>query len=192
MQLLKLSCLFISSYFPLYIFIGIIKYESLLSVFFGEKNFLSQVLFFVLLVLVIISILVAIVIKWRNINSNQRIITHVERDSDSIISYIFTYIIPIMSAFNDTSISNSFLGVNLLLFLMVWYLYIKLSVLYLNPLLAAIGYIPYRINDGIILTDITYNELLEFKQLGIGIQGESIVSGIFLAKRKDNKLPSPE
>lgn len=192
MQLLKLSCLFISSYFPLYIFIGIIKYESLLSAFFGEKNFLSQVLFFILLVLVIISILVAIVIKWRNINSNQRIITHVERDSNSIISYIFTYIIPIMSAFNDTSISNSFLWVNLLLFLMVWYLYIKLSVLYLNPLLAAIGYIPYRINDGIILTDITYNELLEFKQLGIGIQGESIVSGIFLAKRKDNKLPSPE
>lgn len=192
MQLLKLSCLFISSYFPLYIFIGIIKYESLLSAFWGAENYLSQVLLSILLVLVIISIIVAIVIKVCNINSNQKMITHVERDSDSIISYIFTYIIPITSAFNDISISYSFILVNLLLFLMVWYLYIKLSVLYLNPLLAAIGYIPYRINDGIILTDITYNELLEFKQLGIGIQGESIVSGIFLAKRKDNKLPSPE
>ena len=39
---------------------------------------------------------------------------------------------------------------------------------------------------------MTYNELLEFKRLNINIQGESIVSGIFLAKRKDNKLPGPE
>ena len=129
MQLLKLSCLFISSYFPLYIFIGIIKYESLLSAFWGAENYLSQVLLSILLVLVIISIIVAIVIKGCNINSNQKIITHVERDSDSIISYIFTYIIPITSAFNDISISYSFILVNLLLFLMVWYLYIKLSVL---------------------------------------------------------------
>lgn len=192
MEFIKLSCLFISSYFPLYIFIVVIKYESILNSFFIEDGYLSKLLFFILVFLIIISICVACVIKFTNISSNQRRIISVERDSDSIISYIFTYIIPIMSAFNDTSVSYSFILVNLLLFLMVWYLYIKLSILYLNPLLAAIGYIPYRVNDGIILTDMTYNELLEFKRLNINIQGESIVSGIFLAKRKDNKLPGPE
>lgn len=192
MEFIKLSCLFISSYFPLYIFIVVIKYESILNSFFVEDSYLSKLLFFILVFLIIISIFVACVIKFTNINSNLRRITSVERDSDSIISYIFTYIIPIMSAFNDTSVSYSFILVNLLLFLMVWYLYIKLSILYLNPLLAAIGYIPYRVNDGIILTDMTYNELLEFKRLNINIRGESIVSGIFLAKRKDNKLPGPE
>lgn len=192
MEYFKLSCLFISSYFPLYIFIGIIKFDIFKSIRFKNLWDESVLLFIILVIFILISVIVVIWIKYKSCNHNYRLITSVERDSDSIISYIFTYIIPIMSAFNDKFITREFVWINILLFLLVWYLYLKLNVLYLNPLLVVIGYIPYRVNDGIVLTDISYNKLLEYKRLEVKLKGESIIPGIFLAKQKDNRLPKPE
>ena len=192
MEYFKLSWLFISSYFPLYIFIGIIKFDIFKSIRFKSLWDESVLLFIILVIFILISVVVVIWIKYKSCNHNYRLITSVERDSDSIISYIFTYIIPIMSAFNDKFITREFVWINILLFLLVWYLYLKLNVLYLNPLLVVIGYIPYRVNDGIVLTDISYNKLLEYKRLEVKLKGESIIPGIFLAKQKDNRLPKPE
>lgn len=180
-----LLLLFISSYFPLYIFILILKGDVLYRGVINDTFSSASIFFFLLILLLILSLVVVFYVKFKKFRENRKKILFVERENDSIMNYIFTYIIPLMSIFYDEN-SIQLIFVNILLFLLLWYLYIKLKVLHLNPLLALIGFIPYKINDGILITNITYNQLLEFKTLGQELRGISIDPGIFLAKKSDN------
>lgn len=182
---LDLSILFISSYFPLYIFIMLLKWDVLLNAFYENWLSLPAILLYLLIIGIGLSTIVVIYIKLANFKKNTKLLLNIERDSDSIISYIFTYIIPLLTAFNDEA-TGEFLLVNSLLFVLVWYLYIKLKILHLNPLLAMLGFIPYKTDDSIVITDLSFNELLELKNSGVEIIGMSIDPGIFIAKRKDN------
>ena len=49
-----------------------------------------------------------------------------------------------------------------------------------------LGFILYKTDDSIVITDLSFNELLELKNSGVEIIGMSIDPGIFIAKRKDN------
>ena len=96
-------------------------------------------------------------------------IENIERPDDTIISYIMTYIIPIVTVNN---ISKYEIIVNILLFILIGYLYIRLNLLYLNPLWSMLGYIPYRINnDTILITNYKMTELKNKQKNGQLIKG---------------------
>lgn len=110
------------------------------------------------------------------------LIENIERPDDTIISYIMTYIIPIVTVNN---ISKYEIIVNILLFILIGYLYIRLNLLYLNPLWSMFGYIPYRINnDTILITNYKMPELKNKQKNGQLIKGFFMANDIFIAQRE--------
>ena len=105
----------------------------------------------------------------------------IERPDDTIISYMMSYIIPILSVnFNDYGV----IAVNFFMFLLIGYLYIRLNLLYLNPLWSIGGYLSYRANsEVIIITNIKYAELKKMTK----IRGCYIANDIFIAQKKENQ-----
>ena len=108
-------------------------------------------------------------------------IKDVKRSNDSVISYIFTYILPILSfSLDDFAISL----VNFLIFVLVGFLYIKLDLMYLNPLWTLQGYTSYEMDNKYIITDISYNDLK--RNNNEELMGYSLTNGIIVIKEKDN------
>ena len=107
-------------------------------------------------------------------------IKSIEYADDKVMDYVFTYIMPILSISLDqveSVIANS------ALFLMIWFLYIKLELMFINPLWTLLGYISYKYDHGYIITNIKYEEL----KRSIGhypIKGAYISNRIFLPIEK--------
>ena len=107
-------------------------------------------------------------------------IKEVERPDDTVISYMMTYIIPILSTdFQEYGV----IAVNFVMFLLIGYLYIRLNLLYLNPLWSLVGYLSFRVNsEVVVITNIKYSELKKVQTL----KGYYIANDIFVAQRNDN------
>lgn len=172
--------MFISSYFPLYIMLLILYFEEYRDIF---LNFTIKKFIILSVIFLLIFISVASIFLLKKSKSCRRVINNkVERPDDTIISYIMTYIIPLLSI--DIS-KNSTVLINFILFLVIGYLYIRLNLVYLNPLWAIFGYLSYRFNDDkILITDISYNNLKMFEE----INGYYLLNSIFVAQKKDNNL----
>ena len=160
--------MFISSYFPLYIMI-LILYISKLSK--------GTIIFIV--VLICISIISLIIFKLgkgtREINFDD-----FENPDDAVLSYVMTYIIPLIN--NGDNLKEVYI-VNILLFILIGYIYIRLNLIYLNPLWAMFGYVIYRnTNRDIIITNVSRHALRHKK----GLKGYYISNDIFIAHKKDN------
>lgn len=172
------SIMFISSYAPLYVFLLILQYNQL-------QKWDTSYLVLSFLVLMIFFILVSLfsIYSINNIpQGNTYRIQHIKQAKENIISYVFTYIVPILSI----SLENiPVVIVNLLLFCLVWLLYVKLNLVYLNPLWALFGYVTYEDNDKYIITDISFDSL---KRINIPLNGTYLVNNVFLARQKDNAL----
>lgn len=177
-------CMFISSYFPLYIMLLILEYNS-----FNTKKKLLEggSLIFVLCMFVFLVISVgSTIIIFCSKGSKPLKINDFERPDDTIISYMMTYIIPLLS--NDYQ-NMQVIAVNIILFLLIGYLYIRLNLMYLNPLWSICGYLPYRINSEIVvITDLKYSELKYFKRNNQKLKGIYVANDIFIAKRKNNSI----
>lgn len=177
-------CMFISSYFPLYIMLLILKHDLFNT---REKILNTQIFPFVLgmLICVIVSIISTIIIfKGEGVKSIK--IKDLERPDDTIISYLMTYIIPLLA--NDYQ-KKEIIIVNIILFILIGYLYIRLNLIYLNPLWSVCGYFPYWINaDVVVITDLKYSELKNIKETRQKLKGMYIANDIFIAKRKNNEL----
>ena len=107
---------------------------------------------------------------------------NVKRPNGSVITYVFTYIVPILSI-SIKNVPN--LIVNLLLFILVWFLYIRLNLVFMNPLWALFGYITYEDQDNYIITDIPFEQL---SKTNCSLKGSYLVNDVFLAKKKDNLI----
>ena len=143
--------MFISSYFPLYIMI-LILYISKLSK--------GTIIF--IIVLICISIISLIIFKLgkgtREINFDD-----FENPDDAVLSYVMTYIIPLIN--NGDNLKEVYI-VNILLFILIGYIYIRLNLIYLNPLWAMFGYVIYRnTNRDIIITNVSRHALRHKKRL---------------------------
>ena len=177
-------CMFISSYFPLYIMLLILEYNSFNT---KDKLLKGNSLFFVscMLVCIIISLISTIIIFQGN-GSKPIEIEDLERPDDTIISYMMTYIIPLLT--NDYH-NGQVMTVNIILFMLIGYLYIRLNLMYLNPRWSVCGYFPYRINSDIVLiTDLKYSELKYIRRTKQKLIGMYIANDIFIAKKKNNNL----
>jgi len=149
--------------------------------YFQEPGGAKYVLIVVLSLGIIISLFTLVCIKYcKSVRSV--IINNIERPDDVIISYIMTYIIPLLS--NNINVKASMI-VNFILFITIGYLYIRLNLIYLNPLWALFGYISYRGDkDIIVITNMNFNELKRISKRGLN--GTYLLNGILLARKEDN------
>ena len=170
--------LFISSYFPLYIFLLILNIDMYNSIEklkqIPVKIFLISILIFI--VISIISLMSIIISK----NGTKKLlIENIERTDDTIISYIMTYIIPILK------VDKYEIVVNILLFILIGYLYIRLNLLYLNPLWSMFGYISYRVNnDTVLITNYKITDLKIKIKNNQSVKGFYMANDIFIAKKE--------
>lgn len=172
--------MFISSYFPLYIMLLILYYEKIKNIFSTTTS--KKVMFLVVIFGGILVSLVSTIIILHGSGRKPLEIENIERPDDTIISYMMTYIIPILSIdFQNYGV----IAVNFVMFLLIGYLYIRLNLLYLNPLWSLVGYLSYRINSEIVVvTNIKYSELKKLRML----KGYYIANDIFVAQKKDNRV----
>lgn len=82
---------------------------------------------------VILFFIKQITVYKRRLISNKKLNKPERLNDDGIISYIMTYIVPLMSLNNDTSIVTYVINVSLFLVIMI--LYIKLDLFYINPVI---------------------------------------------------------
>lgn len=172
--------LFISSYFPLYIFLLVLNFENYNS-FEKIKNYHVKIFLISMILCIILSIISLILIIICKNGTKKILIESIERPDDTIISYIMTYIIPIVTVNN---LNKYEIIVNIALFILIGYLYIRLNLLYLNPLWSMFGYIPYRINnDTVIITNYKLSDLKNMQKNGTRISGFYMANDIFIAKK---------
>ncbi|MDU1112043.1 hypothetical protein [Clostridium perfringens] len=179
--------MFISSYFPLYAILLILyndKFNSLCKIkdILKFKDVTISIFIISLIVLCLISIMTCIDLlttKW----SENHTITSIESTGDTIISYLMTYIVPILSI--DPK-DNKTLTVNILLYLLIGFMYIKLKVVYLNPLWLFCGYYIYKAdNNSVIISNFSYGELRGL--IGERLKSSLICDKIYLIRKKDNE-----
>lgn len=165
------SIMFISSYFPLYILLLISQGNNILQ----TPNW-----YFVgfIAALLIISLLSIIFLKNAPIGNYCKPI-NVKRPDDKVMNYVFTYIIPLLGfSFNNFCS----VIVNIVLFLMIWFLYIKLDLIFINPLWSLVGYISYEFDEGYIITNIRYEDIIRTNK---PLKGCYLTNRIFLAHKSN-------
>lgn len=171
--------MFISSYFPLYIMLLILHFDKIKTIFDGAT--VKKVAFLICIVLSILISLLSSLMILSGTGTKQLLISELERPDDTVISYMMTYIIPILSIdFQNYGV----IAVNFIMFLLIGYLYIRLNLLYLNPLWSIAGYLAYRVNsEVVVITNIKYSELKRLNKL----KGYYVANDIFIARKKNNK-----
>lgn len=178
--------MFISSYFPLYAILLILyinKFNNIQKIIqiIRFEDIISSVFIITLILLCIISIITCIDLKRTKGNENHKF-NNIENTGDTMISYMMTYIVPILSI--DPS-SHKTLTVNLILYLLIGFMYIKLSLIYLNPLWLVCGYYIYKSeNDTVIISNISYGELRCL--VGVRLKSSVLGNNIYLIQKKDN------
>lgn len=182
MKKIFMKCLlFVSSYFPLYIFLLVLNIDNYNS--YEKIQRIPIIIFLISMLICIILSVISIVLVGISKNGTKKLlIENIERPDDTIISYIMTYIIPILTVDNMNSYE---IIVNILLFILIGYLYIRLNLLYLNPLWSMFGYIPYRVNcDTILITNYKISDLKIKLKNEQSIKGFYIANDIFIAKKE--------
>ncbi|STA93577.1 hypothetical protein [Clostridium cochlearium] len=170
--------MFISSYFPLYIML-IILYSKKIKKGIYEKNILWIIFTVTLGLLILISIGTLFLLKSGS-GKKKKDIADLERPDDTVLSYLMTYVIPLIA--NEGSSTEVYI-VNILLFILIGYIYLRLNLIYLNPLWAMFGHIVYRdVNKDIIITNLS-REALKNKE---SLYGYYLSNDIFVAHKKDN------
>lgn len=170
--------MFISSYFPLFIMVLILWHKKIV-----KNAHQGQVLWIFFLIIIILMILISFlsfVLLIKGSYSKIINVKHISRPDDTVLSYIMTYVIPLISG---DEVSTELFIVNFLLFILIGYIYIRLNLIYLNPLWAIFGYVIYRMGDGIIIiTNIPFVRINKLDNL----RGYYLSNGIFVAHSKYN------
>lgn len=170
--------MFISSYFPLYIML-LILYSSKIIKGIREKNTLIIIFVILITILIVISIISVFILR-KGRGTREKFIKDLENPDDMVLSYIMTYIIPLIA--NGDNLKEVYI-VNILLFVLIGYIYLRLNLIYLNPLWAMFGYVIYRdASKEIIVTNIS-REILKHKEK---LRGYYISNNIFVAHKKNN------
>lgn len=185
--------LFCSSYLPLYIFIIIQEYNffekltlNVILYIKSSKNFdksitISEWLFFTfIIVLLLLSILTILIFLFSSSNKRFSVGGQFEKSGDSILGYIVTYLIPMLSI--DIKDKGSLI-VNALLFFFLGFIYVTQDLIYLNPILSIFGYKFYFNDNKVILTKLSLEKLKEYEENGIMVKGNRLGSDIFIYRK---------
>lgn len=182
MKLLNKILLFISSFIPLYIMLIIKEIGRLTS----SKNFCKDnitiyVYWTVLFLLLIVSIfgIIKIIVCDKG-NRTKSIEVNLEKQGDNVISYIMTYIVPLLSI-NPNDITN--LIQNIFLFIIIGIIYVQQNLLFLNPIFSLLNYKFYKNeNNEIILSKLNIEELKLQKKEGRKVYIRQIDEKFYIIK----------
>ncbi|MDT2758489.1 hypothetical protein [Enterococcus xiangfangensis] len=182
--------LFFSSYFPLYILLVVKDYKffykmtkNIFNILFKNSYSLNKFelyqwyLYLGVVTLVLVSIYTILRFIFSPSNKRYKITGEFEKSGDSVISYIVTYVIPLLSM--DIKSANSVL-INVLLFMFIGILYVAQELIYLNPILALLGYNFYTNGKNIVLTRFSTEELLYIQENNFTVKGNRLGSEIFI------------
>ncbi|MED4562709.1 hypothetical protein [Bacillus altitudinis] len=165
--------LYISSFFPLYVLLVISNYKDIptfkdVSEIMKFKDLNAGMFWIVICALSLISIIsLAIVMKTKQ--PEKHTFKDINQTEDHLLNYVVTYLLPLLSI--EIHKTESLL-VNAGLFALIGFLYVRNSLVYLNPLFLFFGYNLYKADNGkIIITNYNFYEL---KQL----QNERIYCGV--------------
>ena len=178
--------LYVSSFFPLYILLIVNNYtyfnsiQDLRKILLFEEllpSLFSYVLIF-LMIFSFISLFTILRIKLHDKHS----FTGICKTEDNLLSYVVTYLVPILSI--DITKANSLL-VNVGLFSLLGFIYVKNNLVYLNPL-----FLFFRYN--VFLTDkneviISNYDIYDLKHLeGTRLKSRVLSYKIYLVRRDDS------
>lgn len=189
MSILQKICLFISSFLPLYIMLIMKDAYCLINQGIKKINCYSLLdicYLVVLTLLIIISVISILNFIFDKGNSTFNIDEKYEMQGDNIISYIMTYIVPLVSI-GEKDVIN--MAQNIFLFIIIGIIYIQHNLLYLNPILSLFNYKFYKgEEDKIILTQFSKQELESARRNGHTVFGRKYGDNFFVYKaiRKDN------
>lgn len=180
--------MFISSYFPLYIILLVLNIEEYNSCdklvkILRFEGLVKSIFIITLIVLSIISLKSLIDLK-KTKGVESQTFSNINTPDDTIISYMMTYIVPLLSS---DFLESKTVIINVSLFLLIGFMYVKLNLIYLNPLWLLNGYFVYRDdNELIIITNITYSD---FKSLsGEELKSTLLGGKIYLVQKSDNNI----
>jgi len=155
------SCLFISSFFPLYILLILDNYNYFntldkIKLLLKFTNYNASMFFLVTLFLILISIATLISILYQKQNERHTF-NKIVKTEDDLLSYIVTYLLPLLSV-NIVQLNS--LIMNLALFALLGFIYVKNNLIYLNPLFLFFGYNIFLTDNGdIIISNYDIYEL---------------------------------
>ena len=106
-------------------------------------------------------------------------------ESDSLMNYVVTYFTPLLS-FDIHNFKS--IMMNVLLFLLIGFMYVGSSAMYLNPVLGIFGYKVYAVSGmpkaHHIISKLTFDEIETDKTRRDEIERYKIVDGIYIIKPK--------
>lgn len=174
--------MFITSYFPLYIILLALQIKNY-QITCNIKNVLFSPTIFVVVLCVLSAISVESTIDLITTRGNERYkYDSIERTGDAVISYMMTYIVPLLS---ETFFSYKGFIINITLFLLIGIMYVKLDLVYFNPTWILFNYIVYTSDSGdLIISNIPYGKLKQ--NSGRSLKCSYLVKGIYLIRGKDN------
>lgn len=178
---------FISSYLPLYILLMINNFNK-------DKNIAYWIAFGTLIILVIISVIV-LLCYLRGKGNRIDLASDEQIDklkSDSMINYLMAYIVPLATINNDNFVGSVI--TNLILFILIGIIYVKMNLVYLNPVLVLLGYVPYTSTrtGNIYIVNFDIDKLIRRSHAGTEnrmptINATIIGNSILLIRKKDNE-----
>lgn len=172
--------MFISSYFPLYIMLLILYNKEIHNAFYTKNKY--YIIFFISIIILIFLSLFSVYLLKKTSGTRYKRFTTIERTDDMILSYMMTYLFPLLVSSDS---SNEVKIVNILVFILIGYIYIKMDLIYLNPLWAFLNFRIYRCdNDIMLISDIPYHDLKKINNL----YGVYILNYVYIAKRSENKI----
>ena len=177
---------FISSYLPLYILLMINNFNK-------DKNIAYWIAFGILIILVAISVIV-LFCYLRGKGNRIALASNEQIDklkSDSMINYLMAYIVPLATINNDDFIGSVI--TNSILFILIGIIYVRMNLVYLNPVLVLFGYVPYTSakTGNIYIVNFDVDKLIRKSRMGTEdrmptINATIIGNSILLIRKKDN------
>ncbi|MDF4200434.1 hypothetical protein ABES35_02405 [Bacillus subtilis] len=157
--------LYISSFFPLYILLVINNYKDIPSLkdllqIMEFKDLNAGLFWIAISVLALISI-ISLIIIIRVEQHERHTFKEINQTEDHLLNYVVTYLLPLLSI--EIHKTESLL-VNAGLFALIGFLYVKNSLVYLNPLFLFFGYNLFKAeNDVIIISNYNFYDLKQLQ-----------------------------
>ncbi len=190
--------LFISSYLPLYLWLILssFDYTHIKNVVsanqmpnYDPRDVVINLVLFILIAITIIGLIRMLNSTSGNSDKLSENIT-IKPNSDSMMNYLITYIVPLMNFDRDNLLS---IFSNIFLFILIALLYSVNNVTFLNPTLGLLKYKVYEVEGDKdmhhILTRKSYNELMDLQSKSGSkeakdsfVHFQNIADGVFLIK----------
>jgi len=182
---------FISSYFPLFVFLVINNitpndnkkhsYKGYKEIW-ANMDLNTKIFWMTIFILIIVSILAMYFITHWMTTRHPMDVPNVNLLKDEVMSYVVTYVVPLLSLDIKNTAS---LIINLLLFITIGIIYVKNDLIYLNPVLSLFGYRVYSNEHRIFLSKMSSQEITRLRELNEKVIVWHIIGEVYMMKRSD-------